>query len=77
MGDFSNKDQLISGRKALLEVIKVLGRSKADRFLRGLTTAAQIGSTDFTARGVDVFEVGLTQRRLDALLAKPKKKRTR
>ena len=76
MGDFSNKDQLISGRKALLELVKVLGRSKADRFLRGLTTSSQIGSTDLIARGVDILEVGLTQRKLDALLAKPKKKRT-
>jgi len=76
MGDFSNKDQIISGRKALLELVKVLGRSKANRFLRGLTTSSQIGSTDLIARGVDILEVGLTQRRLDALLAKPKKKRT-
>ena len=84
MGDMGNKDQLISSRLAFLELVKVLGRSKANRFLRGLTSPSQIGSTDFVAVGPDVFKIGLTQRikigieeKIAKIVSKPVNQRTK
>ena len=71
--DFSNLDQIVSARVALLKIMQhpKMGKTRVIRFMKNLTEPTQLGNTDALALSVEqVKETGKLQKKIDRLKAK-------